>query len=217
MTDFAQARRSMVENQLRATGVTDKRLLAAMLEVPRERFVPAGRAIIAYADADQPLPGGRWLAAPSPFARLVQLAEIVETDTVLDVGAASGYSAAVLAAMAAEVTGLESDADLADVARRNLTELGVANARLVDAALDGSFPLGRTFDAIVIEGAVAEAPAAFFPALADGGRLVALVGRGGSAVAHVYVRAGDEIAARTEFNATLPALPVAPPPPSFVF
>lgn len=217
MTDYAQARRGMVENQLRATGVTDKRLLAAMMEVPRERFVPASRAAIAHADVDHPLPGGRWLAAPSPFARLVQLAGIVETDRVLDVGAASGYSTAVLAGMAREVIGLESDADLAHEARRTLTELGLANVGVLHAVLDGSVALEGRFDAIVIEGAVADPPSAFFPLLAEGGRLVALIGRGGSAIAHLYVRAGDDITPRAEFNASLPALPLAPPPSAFVF
>ncbi len=217
MIDFARARTQMVENQLRTVGVSDKRLLAALMAVPREHFVAPAQKPIAYTDVVLPLGAGRYLAAPAPFARLVQLAEITEDDAVLDIGAATGYSTAVLAAMASEVTALESDPALADLARRHLTELGIANVRLVDAPLDGSYHPGRQFNVIVIEGAVDAEPSAYFPLLADGGRLVALLRTGSVATAHVYVRAGDEVAGRAEFNAALPALPLAPQPQAFVF
>lgn len=217
MIDFAHARTQMVENQLRTVGVSDKRLLAAMMTVPREHFVAAAQKPIAYTDVMLPIGSSRLLAAPAPFARLVQLAEITEDDAVLDVGAGTGYSTAVLAAMAREVTALESDAILADIARRNLTELGIANVRLVDSPLDGSYAPGRLFDAIVIEGTVDQEPSAFFPLLAEGGRLVALVRNGSVATAHVYVRSATEVAGRAEFNAAMPPLPLAPRPQSFVF
>jgi protein-L-isoaspartate(D-aspartate) O-methyltransferase len=217
MIDFAHARTQMVENQLRTVGVSDKRLLAAMMTVPREHFVAAAQKPIAYTDVVQPIGVGRFLAAPAPFARLVQLAEITEDDAVLDVGAGTGYSTAVLAAVAHEVTALESDPILADIARRNLTELGIANVRLVDAPLDGSYAPGRLFDAIIIEGAVDREPSAFFPLLAEGGRMVALVRHGSVSTAHLYVRAGTEVAGRAEFNAALPPLPLTPRPQAFVF
>jgi protein-L-isoaspartate(D-aspartate) O-methyltransferase len=217
MIDFAHARTQMVENQLRTVSVSDKRLLAAMLAVPREQFVAAAQKPIAYTDAVHPIGAGRFLAAPAPFAKLLQLAEIGPDDAVLDVGAGTGYSTAVLAAMAGEVTALESDPDLADLARRNLTELGIAHVRLVDAPLDGSYDPGRLFDVIVVEGAVTSEPSAFFPLLADGGRLVALLRQRRVATAHLYVRSGREVAGRAEFNAALPALPLAPQAPAFVF
>jgi protein-L-isoaspartate(D-aspartate) O-methyltransferase len=217
MIDFAHARTQMVENQLRTVGVSDKRLLAAMMAVPREQFVAPALQPVAYTDIVLPIGAGRALAAPAPFAKLVQLAEIAHEDAVLDVGAGTGYSTAVLAAMAREVTALESDPDLADVARRHLTELGIAHVRLVDAPLDGSYAPGRLFDVIVIEGMVDAEPSAFFPLLADGGRLVALVRGRGVATAHVYVRSGAEVAGRAEFNAVLPQLPLAPRPQAFVF
>lgn len=207
----------MVENQLRTVGISDKRLLAALMTVPREHFVAPAQRPIAYTDVVQPIGAGRYLAAPAPFAKLVQLAEIAEDDAVLDVGAGTGYSTAVLAAMAREVTALESDPTLADIARRNLTELGIAHVRLVDSPLDGSYAPGRLFDVIVVEGAVEHEPSAFFPLLADGGRLVALVRDGSVATAHVYVRSGAEVAGRAEFNAAMPALPQAPRPQTFVF
>src|SRR3569833_3573996 len=97
MIDFAQARKTMVDNQLRTSGSTDRRLLAAMGEVPREAFVPAARRGLAYIDEAQPLGGRRRLGPPAPFAKLIQLAAVEHTDRVLDVGCGSGYSRAVLA------------------------------------------------------------------------------------------------------------------------
>lgn len=216
MVDFASARRKMVDNQLRTSNITDRRLLAAMDDVPRELFVPEARRDLAYTDIAQPLGEGRALASPAPFARLVQLAEIRHTDRVLDVGAATGYSSAVLARLGAEITALESDAGLAVRAREALAASGAANVSVVEGPLDGSSGLAGTYDVIVVEGTVASAPAALFPRLAQGGRLVALIRSGATASVHVFVRSGDEVASRTEFNATLPAL-ARPAAEAFVF
>lgn len=218
MTDFAAARRKMVDNQLRTTGISDRRLLAALGSVPREAFVPDERRAVAYADMVQPLGGGRGLATPADFAKLAQLAEIRHTDRVLDVGPGTGYSTAVLSQVANEVIALEADAGLAAEARHILAELGYGNARVVEAASNGSARLDGLFDAILIEGVLDAEPTAFFGALADGGRLVALVRTGGAAaVAHVYVRSGSDVAGRTEFNASLPPLDTAPKAETFVF
>jgi protein-L-isoaspartate(D-aspartate) O-methyltransferase len=215
--DFATARRRMVDNQLRTSNITDRRILAAMDEVPRERFVPDPRQGLAYADTVHDLGHGRALASPAPFARLVQLAEVDSTDTVLDIGAGTGYSTAVLARLAAQVTGLESAPALAGRARDLLAELGVANARVVEGSLDGAGQPRTSYDVIVLEGAVTEEPAGLFPLLRDGGRLVALLRRSGAGVAHVYVKSGNDVATRAEFNAALPPLAAAPREESFTF
>ena len=217
MADFTTARRRMVDNQLRTSNVTDRRILTAMDEVPRERFVPAVRQALAYADTAHDLGAGRALAPAAPFAKLIQLAEIDHTDAVLDIGAGTGYSTAVLARLAAHVTGLESDPALAAEARKLLTELGVANASIAEGALDGTGLQRDSFDVIVLEGAVSAEPTALFPLLKDGGRLVALVRTRGAGVAHVYVRSGEAVAARAEFNTALPPLAPAPREESFVF
>ena len=217
MDDFETARRRMVNNQLRTSNVTDRRILTAMDEVPRERFVPEARQGLAYVDTVHDLGNGRALASPAPFAKLIQLAEIDHTDSVLDVGAGTGYSTAVLARLAARVTGLESDPGLAARARVLLADLGVANASIAEGGLDGAGQPRDSFDVIVLEGAVASQPASLFPLLKDGGRLVALLRRNGAGVAHVYVRSGSGVATRAEFNTALPALATAPREEAFVF
>jgi protein-L-isoaspartate(D-aspartate) O-methyltransferase len=216
MTDFATARARMVDNQLRTSTVTDHRLLSAMGEVPREAFVPAGRVALAYSDVVHPLGSGRYLAAPAPFAKLLQLAEIEHTDRILDVGAGTGYGTAVLARLGAEVTALESDAELAAKARAALAAAGAANATVVEGSLDGA-GLEREFDVIIVEGAVRSEPSELFPLLAEGGRLVVLIGTGGSAVTHVFVRSGEEVAGRSEFNTSLPPLIATAPAETFEF
>jgi protein-L-isoaspartate(D-aspartate) O-methyltransferase len=217
MADFATARLRMVDNQLRTSGVTDHRILTAMGEVPREAFLPADREALAYADVAHALGGDRFLAAPAPFAKLLQLAEILHTDRVLDVGAGTGYTTAVLSRLGAHVTGLEPDPALADKARANLAAASVANAEVSGGGFDGTgLPLDH-FDVIVVEGALEAEPVSLFHLLCEGGRLVALIDAGGPAVAHIFVKSGGEVAGRSEFNTTLPPLAAAPRPETFVF
>jgi len=217
MADFATARRRMVDNQLRTSNVTDRRILAAMDEVPRERFVPEARQALAYVDAAHDLGAGRSLGAPAAFARLVQLAEVGPDDTALDVGAGTGYGTAVLARLAARVTGVESEPALAAAARALLADLGVANADISEGPLEGTGLPKDAYDAVVMEGAVYEVPQSLFALLKEGGRLVALVQQNGASVAHVYVRSGGRIATRAEFNTALPPLVMAPREVMFEF
>lgn len=220
MTDFVVARKKMVENQLRTSGITDRRLLAVMAQVPREAFVPAGRKDLAYIDETHRLAAGsvpRYLAAPAPFARLVQLAAVGSDDSVLDVGCATGYSTAVLASLAQRVVGLEVDPGLAAAARANLAALDLGNATVVEGALEAGAKAQGPYDVILVEGAVDAVPESLLSQLADGGRLVALQRQGTAAAAHIYVRSGGDVASRTEFNTTLPPLPVDKPMSEFVF
>lgn len=219
MTDFAHARRTMVDNQLLTGGVIDRRILSAMGEVPREVFVPDARRGLAYIDDSHALPGpsGRAIPAPTPFGRLVQLAEVDKTDSVLDVGTGTGYSAAVLSHLAGSVCALESDAALVAAARENVEQVGAENVTVVQGGLFDGAPGHAPFDVIVLEGAVADVPNALLAQLKEGGRLVAIVRRGASSVANVFVRQGDEFAPRVEFNATMPPLLREAPADTFVF
>lgn len=209
MVDFAHARKAMVDNQLRTSNITDRRLLAVMGQVPRERFVPAERQTLAHIDGAhllQPGRSGRALPAPAPFAKLVQLAGLRHTDRILDLGCGTGYSTAVLAALAAHVVALDDQADLAALARDNLQALGIDNAMIIEAPLAEGAPGHAPFDVIIVEGVVDAVPAALFGQLADGGRLVALIRRGATAVANLFVKSGKDVAGRAEFNASLPPL-----------
>ena len=217
MTDFVHARKTMVDNQLRTSGVTDHRLLGAMGEVPREAFVPEVRQALAYIDAALPLGHGRSLGAPAPFAKLVQLAAIEGHEHVLDVGCGSGYSAAVLGKLAASVVAVEDNAALAAAARRALAAAGAANVTLVEGALDKAGVAHGPYDAIVVEGVVDEVPAAILQQLKPEGRLVALVAAPGEVpVAHLFAKSGKGIASSAAFDARLPRLE-APADPGFVF
>jgi len=220
MIDFERARKVMVDSQLRTSNVSDKRLLVAMGQVPRERFVPAERRPLAYIDGEHPLQPGRSrraLAAPAPFARLVQLAAVQPQDRVLDLGCGTGYSTAVLAALAAEVVGVEEHPELAAQARENVAALGIANATIVEPPLQHAPAAHDPFDVIVVEGAVDMVPDELVARLADGGRLVALVRRGPAAVANLFVKSGKEVAARADFDGTLPPLADRAAEEPFVF
>jgi protein-L-isoaspartate(D-aspartate) O-methyltransferase len=165
------------------------------------------------------LPGvsGRALAAPAPFGKLVQLAAVGPDDTVLDVGAGTGYSTAVLARLAGKVVALESDPQLAAAARAALPQVGAGAVTVVEGALEAGAAKHGPYDLIIVEGAVAEVPAKLFSQLKEGGRLVALVRSGPAAVANLFVRSGNDFAARAEFNTTLPPLTSERPTETFVF
>ena len=208
MVDFQRARAQMVENQLRAGGVTNAPILARMRAVPREDFVDPSRRELAYADDVQWLGNGRFMAPPATLAKLIRLAEITQDDTVLDIGAATGYSTAVMAGLAASVTGLEQDAPLAAAAAANLAALGITNVRIIAGGIE---QLGSArFDVIIVQGALDSVPEAFLDCLNEGGRLVALVRSGAVSVAHVFVKSGRGVTARAEFNAHLPPLAQRP-------
>src|SRR5579871_447084 len=133
--DYKAARHMMVEAQLRTNRVITPELIVALESVPRENFVPRQMAGGAYVDGPVPVGNGRSLMEPMVFGRLAQIAEIKPTDVVLDVGCATGYSAAVLARLASTVVALESDAELAGRAGAALTSLGADNVAVVTGPL----------------------------------------------------------------------------------
>jgi len=215
MTDFAAARRNMVDGQIRTADVTDLRLLWAFQEVPRERFVPAQSASLAYLDFDLPVAPGRCLIEPRLLAKMLQVAGIAATDRVLDVGCATGYGAAVLARVAAQVTALEENAELARTARAALE--GTANVEVVSGPLAAGWPAAAPYDVIVMEGATEVAPEALLRQLSDNGRLLCVLGGDQAAKAMLYMRSGDDIGARPVFDAAAPVLPGFAKPPAFAF
>lgn len=208
--DFGAARRSMIDNQLRPVGVTDRAVLDAMGSVPRERYVPEDNRPLAYADRSVPLGSGRHMAAPAVLGQLLTQMAPQPGERVLVIGAGSGYSAAVLAAMGCQVTALEGSPELAARAR----ELGV---RIADGPLEAGHKASAPYDLILIDGAVEHVPEAIIKQLANGGRLgAALIDRGvvrliiGQKVsgAYGYFSIGD---------AGVAALPGFSKPPVFQF
>ncbi|MDR3494776.1 MAG: protein-L-isoaspartate O-methyltransferase [Ancalomicrobiaceae bacterium] len=220
MSQFATARRTMVDNQLRTTDVTDPRLLAAFGSLPREAFVPEAAKSFAYIDQAHRLsatpPAGRWLMAPSPAAKLIQLADIAASDKVLVVGAGTGYSVAVIAHLAASVVGLEEEPALAEAASGAIASLSLANASIVVGPLAAGLAAAAPFDVIVIEGAIEVLPETFAGQLAEGGRLVTIGGTGPAMQAKAYVKAGG-LTGRNAFSASAKVLPGFVKAREFVF
>ena len=221
MTDFAALRRMMVDGQVRTADVTDPRLLSAMLRVPRERFVPAEKTSLAYLDLDVQVtePGApvRRLLQPMVLAKLLQAAGVSEDDRVLDVGCATGYSTALLARLAASVTGLEEDPALVRLATEALATASVGNARIVTGPLTRGFADGGPYDLIVMEGSSEIVPEMLTDQLKNGGRLVCVLGRGPSGKAMLYRRVDQELSGRPVFDAAAPPLPGFVNSPEFVF
>ena len=223
MADFALQRKNMVEGQVQPSDITDRRILRAMLEVPRERFAPAGKQATAYADEMLPVKdtrGGapaRHMTAPRILAKMIQALELGEQDLVLEVGACTGYATAVLARVARKVIALEADATLAEQARATLGLLGVANATIMTGDLAAGVPAEAPFDAILINGAVPDVPAQLLDQLKDGGRLVAVVAEGAVGRAMQWRRLGGTFDARAVFDAGAPRLPGFERKVEFVF
>ena len=171
--DFAQARRAMVDSQLRPQAVTDPLVVAAMATVPREAFVPQGSAAIAYIDRMVPLDGGRMLSPAASLGRMLTEMRCRKGERVLVVGAGTGYSSAVLAGMGLEVVAVENDAALLD-------QLGtVSNITVHAGALEEGAPAAAPFDLILVDGQIEQLPDALVEQLKPGGRLaVCLVEQG---------------------------------------
>jgi len=221
MVDAATQRLNMVESQVLPSDVTDRRILQAMRELPRERFAPRAMAELAYIDEALPLtppgPERRWLLAPRLTAKLLQLADIADGNRVLHVGCGTGYGTAILARMAGTLIALESDESLAAAARSNLADLAIGNVTVKTGPLNAGSADDAPFDAIVVEGSVLEAPDALLDQLTGTGRLVAVVAEDGVGTATQWRRLGRSVNSWGAFDAAAPVLPGFAKGPSFVF
>jgi protein-L-isoaspartate(D-aspartate) O-methyltransferase len=193
--EFAAARCKMVEKHLRARGIRDERVLAAMLELPREGFVPERYRATCYADEPSPIGCGQTISQPYITALMAKCLELKGTETVLEVGAGSGYHAAVLGMLAAHVISMELIPKLAETARCNLRKAGRSqNVEVICG--DGSlgWPESAPYDAISVAAAAPEVPPALIEQLEDGGRMVMPVGPEWDQELVVLRRSGEEIA-----------------------
>lgn len=221
MLDFAVARRMMVDGQVRTADVTDLRLITAMETLPRERFVPAQMAGLAYLDRDLPLTEAahgrprRCLLKPMVLAKLVHALDLSADEHVLDVGCASGYSSALLARLVGSVVALEEEPELAKLATASLAQ--EPNVTVVTGPLSAGWSRSAPYDAILMGGTVETEPLELCRQLKDGGRLVCVLGPAPSGKAMMYRRNGSDISARPIFDASAAALPGFGKTPAFVF
>ncbi|MTI08394.1 protein-L-isoaspartate O-methyltransferase family protein [Curvivirga aplysinae] len=216
--DYAAARFNMVEGQLRTNKITDEGVLEAMRGLPREEFVPTQNRHLAYIDEDLEIANDRFLMEPMIAARLIQLTQIQEKDTVLVVGA--GYMAAVAGCMAETVFAVESDKELAESTGKTLTDLAMDNVVVLDGALTDGLAKQGPYNVILFDGSVEEVPAEILAQLAEGGRLAVVLADSASetnGIAHLYVKANGVASSKAIFDANVQPLPGFAKEKGFVF
>lgn len=221
MSGFSTARQKMVDGQVRPSDVTDIRILDTMLAVPREAFVPQSQRQLAYLDLDLVVSEGasakRFLIKPVVTAKMLQAAEIRESDNVLVVGCATGYAAAVVAKLAGQVTATEGDAALAAKASDALAQLGLANVTVRVAAAAEGDPGNAPYDVILLNGATEIVPESLYGQLKEGGRLVGVFAMTQPQRATIVTRSHGDFGHRALFDAAVPVLPGLGRLPAFVF
>lgn len=176
MTDYARERDEMVERQLNSRGIREKYILDAFREVPREEFISEEYRHLAYGDHPLPIESGQTISQPYIVALMIQAAEIEPGDTVLEIGAGSGYAAAVMGRIADRVVAIERHPELAQIAQRRIDRLGYSNVRIVEGDGTRGCPEEAPFDAILAAASGSHVPETLVDQLATGGRLVMPVG-----------------------------------------
>jgi len=211
--DFTRLRQRMVDSQLRPVAVTRLPVLSAFLAMPRELFVPDNRRNAAYADGSVPVAAAkagqpaRYMMPAAALAQLIQLADIGSDDFILDIGAATGYGAALMAGLGSAVVALECDAELAAFAEDLFAAYKCENITVAKGDLPQGWTAQAPYDVIVLEGSVDFVPKPLFAQLREGGRLVAVEGRGNAAIAWLYEREEGIVSRRRGFNLALYPLP----------
>lgn len=218
--DFAAVRRSMVDGQLRPNKITDERILTAMENLPRELFVPAAAAALAYIDEDVAVAPGRFLMEPMILGRLVQELGIRPTDRVLEIGCNTGYGTLLLSLLAKEIWALDYDAGMISTVEQNAKILG-RSIKTTCSPLAQGLPDQAPFAAIFVHGAVAQVPDAWGAQLAEDGRMAVVVTEGNAAAlvgkARLYRKTGGRLAFKTLFDVNVNFLPGFEPKPQFNF
>ena len=220
MMDFARLRRQFVDNQVRTSEVTDRDLVSAILDIPREIFVPEGERPFAYSDRELRMSAQapeRRMLDPVQLARLLQALPVSAASTVLVVGAGTGYAAALLSRLAERVVALEPHEDLAAAATANLRRVGAGNVNVVHGALAEGHAAEAPYDAILVDGAIEIVPDALVAQIRGGGQMAAIERGERISRAMLYERVGEGFTKWPLFEAWATLLPGFEKPHSFVF
>ena len=207
MPDFTARRRMMVDTQVRPSDVTEFPIIDAMLNVPRELFVPQALREAAYSGEHLPLGRDRVILDPRVLAKLIDALDVTPADLVLDLGPGMGYSSAILARLAEAVVAVEPEAAYVGEAQAALIEAGIDNAAVNEGKLTDGAPEYAPFDVIVIQGGVEELPDALTDQLSEKGRIGCIFMEGALGIAKVGQKMDGQVHWRYAFNATAPILP----------
>lgn len=217
MTDFQAAREAMVDCQVRPSDVTKYPIIDALLRTPREIYVPEAKQAVAYVGEHIAVGEERVILDPRTFAKMLDAISIRSDELVLDVACGTGYSTAIISHLAEVVVALENNEAMAKQAGETLSEAGIDNAIVVNAALSAGAPKHGPYDVIVVEAAIQEFPDTLANQLKDGGRVVAIIDDGEISQCKVGIKTGQKIAWRAEFDATAPLLAGFEKPEAFSF
>lgn len=216
--DFAQARKVMVDSQVRVNDVTSSEVVSAFSSIPREVFVPKGMRASAYAELEIETSDARAMWLPRDLGKILVALEAEASDVSLVIGAGAGYSAALLGHMTDAVIALEDDEALVDAMAERFAEIGMDKAVPVQGALSDGLAEQGPFDIILVAGMIEEVPQAWLDQLSDGGSLAVVVATGrGVGAARIYKRAGDTFSYREAFECCPPILPGFEAEKAFVF
>ena len=217
MTDFAQRRTMMVDSQVRPNEVTSYPVIEAMLNVPREQFVPDSRQDVAYAENNIDLAPDRVLLEPRTLGKMMDALDLQNSDLVLDIGPGYGYAAALMAHIVEAVVAVEDNTELAAEAEARLAAQDVFNVAVIKGPLAEGCASQGPYDAVLVEGAIEDFPEALTEQIGDGGRVVALFREGQLGVVRVGLKRDGRINWRFAFNAGAPVLPGFARRQGFVF
>ena len=219
--DYTAAREQMVDCQVRTSDVTNHSLLKALLSVPREAFVPDHLAELAYIDDDLSLAkmgaDGRYLMTAANFAKMAQHLDVQPDDVVLVVGSGSGYSSAVFSQMATSVVAIEENEALVAASSERLSEHGFDNVVVLEDKLSEGCSKEAPYDAIFVEGSIEFLPDGLLDQLAEGGRLIAVIGSGNAAMAQLCEKREGLVSRRDVMNCSIKPLPGFQRAEEFVF
>jgi len=216
---FEALRKAMVDSQIRPNKVIDDRVIAAFMSVPRERFVSKNMQNLAYIDEDIHLSGGRFIVEAMVMARIIQTLALDASQSVMLIGAGTGYTAALISSLVESVIAIETRAQMVEKAQQAVTALDIGNVAVIKARLQDGYASEAPYDAIIIEGAVEQMPQSLLDQLADGGRLAAIWRPDGTQAgeACIWHKTGDAVTRTALFTAQVPVLDEFRAKPKFSF